>query len=103
MPPLANGKEKELRAASFTLRVPSWEHIVRKSGGWSATRQSGQPRIILSRASWDGKKKRVGGSLSQPHTFPQRLGQALEKAFSGRVHFDFSHEHQLAGVWWRRD
>ena len=33
----------------------------------------------------------------------QRLGHALEKAFDGRVHYDFSHENKLARVSWRRD
>jgi hypothetical protein len=33
----------------------------------------------------------------------QRLGHALEKAFSGEVRYDFSHENKLAHVYWRRD
>ena len=33
----------------------------------------------------------------------QRLGHALEKAFGGGVHYDFSHENKLARVTWRRD
>lgn len=33
----------------------------------------------------------------------QRLGHALEKAFSGEVRYDFSHENKLARVSWRRD
>ena len=33
----------------------------------------------------------------------QRLGHALEKAFSGRVKYDFSHENKLARVTWQRD
>ena len=33
----------------------------------------------------------------------QRLGHALEKAFDGSVHYDFSHENKLARVNWRRD
>ena len=33
----------------------------------------------------------------------QRLGHALEKAFSGSVDYDFSHENKLARVSWRRD
>ena len=33
----------------------------------------------------------------------QRLGHALEKAFSGEVRYDFSHENKLAHVWWKRD
>jgi hypothetical protein len=33
----------------------------------------------------------------------QRLGHALEKAFGGIVHYDFSHENKLARVNWQRD
>jgi hypothetical protein len=33
----------------------------------------------------------------------QRLGHALEKAFSGEVRYDFSHENKLAHVYWHRD
>jgi hypothetical protein len=33
----------------------------------------------------------------------KRLGQALEKAFKGKVHYDFSHENKLARVRWHRD
>lgn len=33
----------------------------------------------------------------------KRLGQALEKAYSGKVHYDFSHENKLARVRWHRD
>jgi hypothetical protein len=33
----------------------------------------------------------------------QRLGHALEKAFSGSVTYDFSHETKLAKVRWHRD
>jgi hypothetical protein len=33
----------------------------------------------------------------------QRLGHALEKAFGGDTHYDFSHENKLARVSWRRE
>ena len=33
----------------------------------------------------------------------QRLGHALEKAFGGHVHYDFSHENELARVNWLRE
>lgn len=33
----------------------------------------------------------------------QRLGHALEKAFGGKVRYDFSHENKLARVYWHRD
>lgn len=33
----------------------------------------------------------------------QRLGHALEKAYCGKVRYDFSNENKLARVWWHRD
>ena len=33
----------------------------------------------------------------------QRLGRALEKAYDGKVEYDFSHENKLARVTWQRD
>jgi|SRR5262245_31104320 len=33
----------------------------------------------------------------------QRLGRAIEKAFDGKVRYDFSHENKLTHVWWQRD
>jgi hypothetical protein len=33
----------------------------------------------------------------------QRLGHAIEKAFKGTIHYDFSHENKLARVSWQRD
>jgi hypothetical protein len=33
----------------------------------------------------------------------QRIGHAVEKAFSGEVRFDFSHENKFARVYWHRD
>ena len=48
----------------------------------------------------DGHKLTV--STTTEH-LAQRLGQALEKAFDGSVHYDFSHENKLARVTWRRD
>lgn len=33
----------------------------------------------------------------------QRLGHALEKAFGGSTHYDFSHENKLARVNWQRE
>jgi hypothetical protein len=33
----------------------------------------------------------------------QRLGHSLEKAYAGKVEYDFSHENKLARVTWRRN
>jgi len=33
----------------------------------------------------------------------QRLGHAIEKAFDGKIHYEFSHENKFARVYWHRD
>ena len=55
---------------------------------------------IMELKPGDGHKLTV--STTTEH-LAQRLGQALEKAFDGSVHYDFSHENKLARVTWRRD
>ena len=48
------------------------------------------------------RRGRVTVTTTTEH-LAQRLGHALEKAFSGEVRYDFSHENKLAHVYWRRD
>lgn len=48
----------------------------------------------------DGHKLTV--STTTEH-LAQRLGHALEKAFGGNTHYDFSHENKLARVNWLRE
>jgi hypothetical protein len=48
-----------------------------------------------------GNDHRLTVSTTTEH-LAQRLGHALEKAFGGKVQYDFSHENKLARVnWWR--
>jgi hypothetical protein len=55
---------------------------------------------ILEWRRGDGHKLTV--TTTTEH-LPQRLGHALEKAFGGRSHYDFSHENKLARVNWLRE
>jgi hypothetical protein len=51
-------------------------------------------------------EERASGDLILKTTtehLAQRLGHALEKAFSGDVRYDFSHENKLARVYWQRN
>lgn len=51
-------------------------------------------------------KRGDGHSLTLTTTtehLAQRLGDALEKAYGGRTHYDFSRENKLARVSWRRE
>ena len=56
-------------------------------------------RIMLWKQNSEGK---LTLSTTTEH-LAQRLGHALEKAFDGKVDYDFSHENKLARVSWRRD
>lgn len=56
-------------------------------------------RVIDRRRDADG---RLVVSTTTEH-LAERLGHALEKAFTGRVRFDFSHENRFARVYWHRD
>lgn len=49
-----------------------------------------------------GRRHKIIVTTTTEH-LAQRLGHALEKAFAGDVHYDFSHENKLARVSWRRD
>lgn len=48
-----------------------------------------------------GKDHKLTISTTTEH-LAQRLGHALEKAFAGHTHYDFSHENKLARVKWHR-
>lgn len=48
-----------------------------------------------------GKEHKLTISTTTEH-LAQRLGHALEKAFGGQTHYDFSHENKLARVTWQR-
>lgn len=56
-------------------------------------------RIMLWKQNGEGN---LTLSTTTEH-LAQRLGHALEKAFDGKVEYDFSHENKLARVTWRRD
>jgi len=51
-------------------------------------------------------KEREGHKLTVTTTtehLAQRLGHAVEKAFGGEVHYNFSHENKIARVSWQRE
>ena len=56
-------------------------------------------QIMLWKENGDGK---LMLTTTTEH-LAQRLGHAFEKAFDGKVNYDFSHENKLARVTWRRD
>jgi hypothetical protein len=56
-------------------------------------------RVMLWKENGEGK---LTLSTTTEH-LAQRLGHALEKAFDGKVAYDFSHENKLARVSWKRD
>jgi hypothetical protein len=56
-------------------------------------------RIMLWKENGDGE---LTLSTTTEH-LASRLGHALEKAYDGKVEYDFSHEKKLARVTWKRD
>ena len=64
-----------------------------------ASEENPMARII----EWKkGDKHQLTVTTTTEH-LAQRLGHALEKAFGGKVQYDFSHENKLARVSWQRD
>jgi hypothetical protein len=118
-----NAKQPEFRAAQ-TIICPACKAIrdatpggyVHLSGPFLQKHRE-ELAVLLSnearRAEEDNPLARIMGweegaelqltlTTTTPH-LAQRLGHALEKAYSGEVRYDFSHENQLAHVWWRRE
>lgn len=50
----------------------------------------------------EGDGHRLSVTTTTEH-LAQRLGHALQKAFDGKVHYDFSHENKMARVSWQRE
>lgn len=51
---------------------------------------------------WQPGQKALLTVTTTTEHLAQRLGHALEKAYGGKVRYDFSHENKLARVWWQR-
>jgi hypothetical protein len=95
--------------------VPSG--YVHLEGAFLAAHRDEIERLLLNEAEraaqdnptariMDWKKDKKGEQLTLTTTtehLAQRLGHALEKACSGKVRYDFSHENKLAHVYWHRD
>lgn len=52
--------------------------------------------------SWEDTDGQLVITTTTEH-LAQRLGHGLEKAFDGKVRYDFSHENKLARVYWERN
>jgi NMD protein affecting ribosome stability and mRNA decay len=65
--------------------------------------RAGEDNPLARIMKWERDEKgRLTVTTTTEH-LAQRLGHALEKAFSGKTRYDFSHENKLAHVYWRRD
>jgi hypothetical protein len=53
--------------------------------------------------TWDRARPGVLELTTTTPHLAQRLGHALEKAYTGTVRYDFSHENPVARITWRRD
>ena len=74
------------------------EHLLDKEGGRAAV---DNPIARIMNRDTDESGRLVITTTTEH--LAQRLGQTLEKAFGGKVRYDFSHENKLARVYWQRD
>ena len=97
----ARRRAERLRASVRRLSRKHYEEIERLLANEAERAAEDNP---LSRImNWEeGKDNELLVTTTTEH-LAQRLGHALEKAFSGKTRYDFSHENKLAHVWWQRD
>ena len=74
------------------------EHLLRNTGERAAV-DNPLARIM----GWESAGDQRLIITTTTERLAQRLGHALQKAFSGEVRYDFSHENKLARVYWHRD
>lgn len=82
----------------FKLHRDDIERLLRKEAE-RAVEDNPLARIMLWR---EDSRLKLTLSTTTEH-LAMRLGHALEKAFTGELRYDFSHENKLARVYWRRD
>jgi hypothetical protein len=87
-----------LEGAFVTAHRDDIENLLRNEAA-RAAEDNPLSRIMLLKE--DGERK-LTLSTTTEH-LAQRLGHAMEKAFDGKVEYDFSHENKLARVRWQRD
>jgi hypothetical protein len=87
-----------LDGAYFAEHRAEVERLLRNEAG-RAAEDNPLAQIMDWESGADGK---LTVTTTTEH-LAQRLGRALEKAFSGEVRYDFSHENKLARVTWERN
>jgi predicted Zn-ribbon and HTH transcriptional regulator len=87
-----------LDGAFFVAHHEEIEHLLRNEAE-RAVEDNPLARIMDWKRE-DGHKLTV--TTTTEH-LAKRLGSALEKAFGGDTHYDFSHENKLARVRWQRE
>jgi hypothetical protein len=89
---------------------------IRVSGQYVPAHRSAIERLLRNEAARAAEDNPLARILSLDRTaadrltvrtttehLAKRLGEALHKAFHGRVHYGFSHENKFAHVLWSRD
>lgn len=107
---IRNNRHKQWRPARMTIcpacqqkRTGEPRGFVYLDGTFNETERAGEDNPLARILGWKlGKRHKLTVTTTTEH-LAQRLGHALEKAFAGSVHYDFSHENKLARVSWRRD
>ena len=95
---LVNRADLSFLMALFLLCTMKIEHLLRNEAERAA--EDNPLARIMEWKRGDGHKLTV--TTTTEH-LAQRLGGALEKAFGGNTHYDFSHENKLARVNWQRE
>lgn len=93
-----------------------WRGEVRMSGSFLAGHRAELERLLrneAARAAQDNPTGRISRWMSErpdrltvrttSEHLAKRLGQALHKAFRGKVRYQFSHENKFAHVTWTRE
>jgi NMD protein affecting ribosome stability and mRNA decay len=124
-PATVEGRKKHpnLQGAASVLCPACWKEreglpcgIVSLSGGFVARHMTEIENLIRHEAEraaegnplarimqWESSDDAGISIATTTDHLAQRLGRALERAYGGEVHYQFSHENKLTRVTWRRD
>ena len=87
-----------LDGAYFTTHRDEIENLLRNEA-----QRAAEDNVLARIIDWSrGNGHELSLTTTTEH-LAQRLGHALQKAFHGEVHYDFSHENKLARVNWLRE
>jgi hypothetical protein len=87
-----------LDGAFFVAHHEEIERLLRKE-----SERAAEDNPLARIMEWQRDDSRKLTVTTTTEHLAQRLGNALEKAYGGNTHYDFSHENKLARVNWQRE